>query len=79
MSETDELKARPTKLEAWVETVMRILAGQSGTVENDLIHLEEATGQPFSGVLKSASLPLPTSTATLRSNSARSPSSMLQR
>ena len=44
MSETDELKARVTKLEAWVETVMGILAGQSGTVENTLIHLEKVTG-----------------------------------
>ena len=43
-SEIAELKARVTKLEAWVETAMGILAGQSGKVESALIHLEEATG-----------------------------------
>ena len=40
MSEIGELSARVAKLEAWVETVMRTLAGMQ--VEPVLIELDEA-------------------------------------
>lgn len=40
MSEIEELSARVAKLEAWVEVVMRTLAGMQ--VEPDFIDLDEA-------------------------------------
>jgi hypothetical protein len=44
VSETDELTARVARLEAWVEAAMLLLLGQSGTIENALIALDEARG-----------------------------------